>query len=140
MAMELTKSGMTDWGLRLVLVAILGLAVPAKFTADPGVVAVFTQLDAEPFGRLATGIFESVAVVLLLVPGLTVFGALLAAGLMSGALLAHLTTLGIAPGGDASMFSLAAAAFLAAAVLVWCRRREIPLIGQFGRTGEAPLR
>ena len=29
---------------------------------DPGAVAVFMQLEAEPFGRVATGAFESLAV------------------------------------------------------------------------------
>jgi len=137
MASRLTKSGITDWVLRLVPAAILAMAVPAKFIGDPGVVSVFTQLGAEPFGRLATGGFESLAVILLLIPGLAIYGALLAAGLMSGAILSHLAVLGVAPGGDPSMFAMALVAFLTAGVVIWRRRREIPLIGQFGRADEA---
>lgn len=136
MVAKLTKSGMTDLGLRLVIAAILGLAIPGKFAGDPGAVAVFSQLGAEPLGRLATGVFESLAVLMLLIPGLVVFGAMLAAGLMSGALLAHLIVIGVAPGGDPSMFLMALAAFLAASALTWRRRREIPVIGQFGRRDE----
>ena len=132
MAARLSKSELTDWALRLAPAAILAMAVPAKFIGDPGAVAVFTQLGAEPFGRLATAGFESLAVVLLLIPGLTIYGALLAAGLMSGAILSHLVVLGVAPGGDPSMFAMAVAAFLTAGALIWRRRREIPLIGQFG--------
>lgn len=139
MAARLTKSGITDWALRLVPAAILGMAVPAKFAGDPGAVAMFTQLGAEPFGRLATGGFELLAAALLLVPGLTIYGALLAAGLMSGAILAHLVVLGVAPGGDPSMFALALAAFLTAGAVIWRRRREIPLIGQFGQADEASV-
>ena len=137
MASRLTKSGITDWALRLVPAAILGMAVPAKFTGDPGAIAVFTQLGAEPFGRLATGGFELLAVALLLVPALAIYGAMLAAGLMSGAILSHLVVLGVAPGGDPSMFAMAVVAFVIAWVVIWRRRREIPLIGQFGQADEA---
>ena len=44
---------------------------------------------------------------------------LLAAGLMSGALLAHLTVLGVAPGGDPTLFVMALASFVAALALVY---------------------
>ena len=74
---------------------------------------------------------------LLLVPALAIYGAMLAAGLMSGAILSHLVVLGVAPGGDPSMFAMAVVAFLIAWVVIWRRRREIPLIGQFGQADEA---
>jgi MYXO-CTERM domain-containing protein len=134
------NSGIADWALRLVPAAILILAIPGKFAADPAAVAMFTELGAEPFGRWATGFFEVVAVLLLLLPATSVFGGLLAAGLMSGALLAHLTVLGVAPGGDPTLFVMALASFVAALALVWRRRRQIPVLGQLGRSGEAPAR
>jgi uncharacterized membrane protein YphA (DoxX/SURF4 family) len=137
MAVRFTRSGIADWSLRLVPAAILAIAVPAKFIGDPGTVAIFTQLGAEPTGRVATGVFELVAVVLLLVPGVTIYGALFTAGLMSGAILSHLAVLGVAPDGDPSMFVMAAVAFMAASSTVWHRRREIPLIGKYGRADEA---
>ena len=136
MAGKVTRSGLTDWALRLAPAAILAMAVPAKFIGDPGAVAMFTQLGAEPFGRVATGGFELLAVVLLLVPGVTIYGALLTSGLMSGAILSHLVVLGVAPGGDPSMFAMAAVAFLASATVIWRRRREIPFIGQMGAADE----
>lgn len=125
-----TNSRILDWALRLIPAAILAVALPAKFLADPGAVAMFTRLGAEPSGRLATGVFEAIAVLLLLLPGATIYGALLTGGLMSGAILSHLAVIGIAPDGDPSMFVMAATAFVTAGALAWRRRREIPLIGQ----------
>ena len=129
-----------DRALRLVPALILLTAIPAKFVAAPEAVAVFGQLGAEPLGRIATGVFESIAVVLLLAPPTVVYGALLVAGLMTGAIGAHLTVLGLAPSGDPSMFLMAVAAFVCATTLLWRRRRQIPLVGQFlGPAGPAPV-
>jgi hypothetical protein len=139
MAAKIKNSGIVDWAFRLVPAAILALAVPAKFAADPGAVAIFTQLDAEPFGRIATGVFESAAVILLLLPATAIYGGLLAAGLMSGAILSHLAVIGLAPGGDPSMFTMAVVAFVTALALIWRRRVEIPLLSQFVRSGQAPV-
>jgi hypothetical protein len=139
MAAKIKNSGIVDWAFRLVPAAILALAVPAKFAAEPGAVAIFTQLDAEPFGRIATGVFESAAVILLLLPATAIYGGLLAAGLMSGAILSHLAVIGLAPGGDPSMFTMAVVAFATALALIWRRRVEIPLLSQFVRSGQAPV-
>lgn len=139
MAAKIKNSGIADWALRLVPAAILALAVPAKFAGDPGAVAIFTQLDAEPFGRIATGVFESAAVILLLLPWTAIYGGLLAAGLMSGAILSHLAVIGLAPSGDPSMFTMAVVAFSTALALIWRRRVEIPLLSQFVRSGQAPV-
>jgi len=133
------NSRITDWALRLIPAAILAMAIPAKFIADPGAVAIFSQLEAEPFGRVATGIFESLAVILLLVPRTTIYGALLAAGLMSGAILAHLTVLGLALQGDPSMSIMAVTAFATSVSLAWRRRLEIPLVSQFVRPDPASV-
>ena len=100
---------------------------------------VFTALGAEPFGRVATGGFESLAVLLLLLPPTVIYGGLLTMGLMTGAILAHLLVLGVAPGGDPSMFLMALAAFSVSVALVWRRRVEIPLLSQFVRSGETPV-
>ena len=139
MAAKIRNTGIIDWALRLVPAAILLMAVPGKFTADPAAVGLFTALDAEPFGRLATAGFESLAVLLLLLPPTVIFGALLAAGLMTGAIVAHIAVLGVAPGGDPSMFLMALVAFSSAMALAWRRKLEIPLVSQFVRSGQAPV-
>jgi putative oxidoreductase len=132
------SSRITDWALRLVPVAILIMAIPPKFTADPGAVALFSQLGSEPFGRIGTGMYESLAVLLLLIPGTVVFGGLLLAGLMSGAILSHLVILGVFLDGDPSMFIMAVVALSSSLALVWRRRCEIPLLNQFVRSCQAP--
>jgi uncharacterized membrane protein YphA (DoxX/SURF4 family) len=132
------RSNSLDWALRLVPALILVAAIPAKFTAGQGAVDVFHQLGAEPYGRIATGIFESLAVLMLLLPPAVVYGALLTLGLMTGALLSHFMVLGVAPGGDPSMFLMASVAFLCALALSWRRRREIPVVSQFMDPDRAP--
>ena len=54
----------------------------------------------EPWGRIGTGVMELIASILILIPRTTAVGALLAIGLMSGALFFHVTTLGIEVLGD----------------------------------------
>jgi uncharacterized membrane protein YphA (DoxX/SURF4 family) len=127
-----------DWALRLIPAAILVMAIPPKFMADPAAVSLFSQLGAEPFGRVATGVFEALAVLLLLCPGTVVFGALLVAGLMSGAVLSHFVVLGVFLDGDPSMFMMALVGFAVGLVLAWRRRCEIPLLNQFVRSCQAP--
>ena len=84
----------------------------------------------EPAGRIGSGIAELVATVLLLVPSTVVLGALLALGVISGALASHLGPLGIQVQGDGGLlFALACAVFVGSAIVVWLRRRELPLVG-----------
>lgn len=131
----MSKSNSTDsvriasWVSRGVAIAILATAIPAKFTGGPGAVSVFEQLGAEPVGRLATGVFEAIALILLIVPRSAGLGGLFGAGLMVGAVSAHLMVLGIAVDGDPSMFLMATAALLACSATAWLRRHEIPIVG-----------
>lgn len=53
-----------------------------------------------PWGRYSSVVVELIASGLLLTPRLTWFGALLALGFMSGAIMSHLTVLGIAVQSD----------------------------------------
>lgn len=103
-----------------------------KFTGAPESVYIFTQVGAEPFGRIASGIVELIASVLLFVPRLTWLGAGLAAGVISGAILAHLTILGIEVQGDGgTLFILACVVFALSLFVLWVRRQDIPVLGKF---------
>jgi hypothetical protein len=127
-----------SWIAQIIVAVILGMAIPGKFTGDPTAISIFEQLGVEPVGRIAAGIFESLAVALLLIPASAVFGGLLALGLMTGAILSHLTVLGIALDGDPSFFLVALAAFAASLLVVTLRRRQIPLLsGLFEATPAA---
>lgn len=83
------------WTIRLVAAVILLQTLYFKFTAADESVFIFTTVGMEPWGRIGIGILELIAAVLLLVPVTAWMGALLALGLMLGALGMHLTLLGI---------------------------------------------
>src|SRR5687768_12616345 len=84
-----------SWIARLIAAAILLQTLFFKFTGASESVYIFTKVGQEPWGRYGSGVVELIASVLLFVPGLTAVGALLALGVMAGAIFFHLTTLGL---------------------------------------------
>ena len=130
--MELSLSGkekFLSWVCQIVAAAILGQTLYFKFTAAPESVYIFSRLGMEPWGRIGSGVVELTAVLLLLVPRFAWAGSLLALGVISGALVSHLTKLGIEVQGDKGLlFLLAVVTFLASAVVAYLHRREIPLL------------
>ncbi len=127
----LSKTSRTvSWICQIVAAVILGQTLFFKFTAAPESVYIFQTLGAEPWGRIGSGILEAVAVLLLLIPATPALGGVLAAGLMAGAIGAHLTRLGIEVQGDGgTLFGLALAVMVASLVVVAVRRRELPVVG-----------
>jgi len=116
-----------DWALRLLAAAILLQTLFFKFTAAPESVYIFTRVHAEPWGRIGSGAVELVASVLLLVPASAWLGALIAMGVMSGALVSHLTVLGIEVQGDGGLlFGLALIVFNASCIILYLHRSSIP--------------
>ncbi len=107
------------WLLRIVAAVILLQTLYFKFSAAEESVFIFSSLGMEPWGRIGTGVLEFVAAVFLLVPRTTLYGALLAMGLMSGALFFHFTTLGIAVKNDGGqLFVYALLVFFSSLALV----------------------
>src|SRR5215813_1340191 len=84
-----------SWILQLIAAAILAQTLFFKFSGAAESKYIFTAVGAEPWGRVATGCAELIAVILLLIPRFVPIGALLSGGLMLGAIGAHLTRLGI---------------------------------------------
>jgi len=120
----------TSWGCQLLAAIIMGQTLFFKFTGAPEARYIFSTLGVEPWGRYATGTLELVTVILLLTPRTAAAGAVLAMGLMAGAILSHLTRLGIEVQGDGGLlFGLAVTTFLAAAVVAVIRRGQIPVLG-----------
>lgn len=94
-------------------------------------VYIFSKLGIEPVGRIGSGIAELIASLLLLIPSTTVYGAILALGVISGAIIAHLTKLGIVVLGDGGLlFGLALAVFFGSLGILFIHRHEIPIIGK----------
>jgi putative oxidoreductase len=75
---------------------------------------------------------ELIAAILLLVPATVTVGATLALIVIVGAILSHLTILGIEVQGDGGLlFLLALTVFVGSAVILVLRRHEIPVIGMW---------
>ncbi len=104
-----------SWLLRIAAAVILLQTLYFKFTGHPESVQLFTKLGVEPWGRIGTGVIELIASVLLLLPAAVFAGAFLGCGLMAGAILSHLTVIGIESKGDGGQLFM-----LAIAVLVCC--------------------
>ena len=123
-----------SWSAQIVVAAILAQTLFFKFTAAPESVYIFTTLGLEPWGRIGSGIAELAATVLLLVPGRAAIGALVALGVILGALASHLGPLGIEVQGDGGLlFALACVVLVGSALVAWLRRRELPFVGaRFG--------
>ena len=120
-----------SWLLRLVAVVILLQTLFFKFTGASESVYIFTKVGAEPWGRIGSGVVELISAVLLLTPRFTWLGSVLALGVMAGAILSHLTVLGIEVQGDRGLlFGLAVTVFLAAGLNLVLHRGEIAWIGR----------
>jgi uncharacterized membrane protein YphA (DoxX/SURF4 family) len=124
--MTYTQFSILVWALRLLAAIIMLQTLFFKFTAAPESVYIFTKLGMEPWGRIGIGSMELVAAVLIIIPRTTGIGALLAVGLMAGAIFFHLTKLGIEVQGDGGqLFILATLVFTSSAVLLYVFRKEV---------------
>ncbi|MBR2648670.1 MAG: DoxX family protein [Sediminibacterium sp.] len=122
----MTKNKIFPWLLRIIAAVIMLQTLYFKFTAAEESVYIFSTLGIEPWGRIGTGIAELIASVLLLIPATTVVGALLAMGIMGGAIVSHLAVLGIEVRGDGGqLFAYALTVFIATGILAWLNREKI---------------
>ena len=119
-----------SWLLRLAAAFILLQTLFFKFTGAEESVYIFSTLGVEPWGRYASGIVELITAVLLLVPVTAALGSVLAIGVAGGALMSHLTVLGIDVKGDGGLlFGLAITVLVCGLAVAWIERRSIPVIG-----------
>ena len=126
------KTNLVSWLLQLIVAGILLQTLFFKFTGAEESVYIFTQLGAEPWGRIGSGVIELIAAALLLLPHTVTIGALLSLGTISGAILSHVTKLGIVVQDDGGLlFGLALVVFVCSVAILWLRRREIPVVGSW---------
>jgi uncharacterized membrane protein YphA (DoxX/SURF4 family) len=124
----------TSWILRIVVAVILLQTLFFKFTGAPESIYIFEMLGLEPWGRIGSGIAELIASVLILVPRTKIYGALIALGVMVGAIFSHLTTLGIEVQDDGGLlFALAITVFVTSTLLLVMHRTELPVVGTSAR-------
>jgi len=122
---------LASWFCQLLAAGILLQTLFFKFSAAEESVYIFSTLGLEPVGRIGSGIAELIASVLLLIPATAAVGALLAMGIMAGAIVSHLTILGIEVKGDGGLlFGLALTVLVCAAVVLVLRRSHLPVVGR----------
>ena len=115
--------------LRLIIAVILLQTSRYKFLAHPDSVYIFSILGLEPYGRIGIGVTELVASLLILIKRTSWSGALLAVGLMAGAIFSHLTPLGIEVKGDGgTLFYMAVGTWILALMVLWSERKNILFI------------
>ena len=122
-----------SWLLRITAAVILAQTLFFKFTAAPESVYIFDKVGLGALGRIGSGIAELIAVILLLIPGTVWLGAALALAVMGGAIMSHLTVLGIVVMDEDDhglLFGLALTVALCSATLLLIHRRSIPVIGK----------
>ncbi len=118
-----------SWTVRLAAAIILVQTLFFKFTGAPESVYIFTKVGMEPWGRYGSGVVELIAAVLLLVTPCAWLGAGLALGMMGGAIMSHLTKLGIVVQNDGGLlFGLAITVALCSVITLILHRRQIPFL------------
>lgn len=114
------------WLARIVAALIMLQTLYFKFTAAPESVAIFTTVGMEPWGRIGVGVMELIASLLILINATVWIGAILALGLMSGAIMMHLTILGISVEGDGGqLFAYALIVLVASAYALYFNRGKL---------------
>ena len=130
---KLTRlQSLSSWLLQLLVAGILLQTLFFKFSGAEESVYIFSTVHAEPWGRIGSGVIELIASILLLVPSTVTLGAVLTLGTMAGAILTHLTVLGIEVKGDGGLlFGLALTAFTSSAIVLLIRRAQLPVVGRY---------
>lgn len=135
------------WVLALWIAYIFIWYLQYKFTGADGSVWLFTVLTDwlgfsgyEKPMRIGVGAAELVAGILVLIRRTQVFGAVMSAGIMTGAIFFHVVSpLGIDPYDDGGvLFKEACLVLLAALGILWLRRdealdlaRHLPVVGRY---------
>jgi uncharacterized membrane protein YphA (DoxX/SURF4 family) len=124
--MEIMKSSIVTWLLRIIVAVIFSQTFFFKFTGSEESVYIFSTLGMEPFGRIATGIAELAAVILILIPRTSYIGALIGLGIMIGAITSHLTVLGIEVQNDGgTLFMMALIVFICCSLLIYQNKGKV---------------
>ncbi len=115
--------------LTSIFLIVIGLK---KFFSDMNAtdVYIFTKLGMEPQGRVIIAIIETLSGIFMLTTILPAVGALLALGVMLGAIIAHTTVLGLSIQGDNGLHVLMLLfVFINSLYVTYDKRRQIPFIG-----------
>lgn len=119
--------------LKLVASIIMLQTLYFKFSGAEESIELFTTIagENETAMRIGTGAIELLASILLFIPKKTWLGALLAAGTMAGAIISHITILGIEHNNDGgALFISALITLVASSILLIMNKKDIPFVGE----------
>ena len=120
-----------SWICRIIVVVILLHTLFFQFIGEPESLYVFTKVDMEPWGRYGIGILELIASILLVSSCHCWLGALLALGVMAGAIFSRLIVLGLVVQDDGGLlFGLAITVAICSLVTIVLHRRQIPFVSK----------
>lgn len=115
--------------LRIIVAVILIQTLRFKFLAHPDSVYIFETVGLEPHGRIGIGIVELIAGILLLIRKTAWAGAIITLGVIGGAIMMHLTQLGVDIKGDGGvLFGTAVVTFILSAIIGFVYRKDIPFL------------
>jgi len=121
-----------SWIVRFTAAVILLQTLFFKFTGAPESIYIFTKVGMEPWGRYGSGVAELIASILLMSRCYCWLGAGLALGVMAGAIMSHLTVLGIVVQNDGGLlFALAITVTVCSIITLALHRRQIPFVAKF---------
>lgn len=130
-----SASNIISWICRIVVAVILFQTLFFKFSGAEESKYIFSTLmgpELEAYGRMGSGVVELFAAILLLIPSKAWLGSVVALGTISGAIMSHLTMLGIVVKDDGGLlFALAVTVFVLSSVILFIHRRELPILGRF---------
>ena len=112
-----------SWLIQLATAAILAMAGFMKLASFRETILLFQKIDFDPGGRIAIGLLEILAAILILIPRAAIWGAVLAWGIMTGALIAHCSRLGFT-GDFGQLGFMALAIWLGSTLVIVLRRQE----------------
>jgi hypothetical protein len=111
--------------IRILISIILFQTLFFKFTGAPESVFIFSALGIEPWGRIGSGIAESIVILLIMVPTTKAIGALFSILTMLGAIASHIFVLGIEIQMDGGLlFFLALLVFFLSLTVLYIHKEE----------------
>lgn len=115
-----------SWAARIIAAVIMLQTLYFKFSGAPESVYIFSTIGMEPWGRFGIGTGELIASVLILIPSTCWMGAILAIGLMSGAIFFHITKLGLVVMDDGGqLFIYGVLVWVASFLVLVIHRKEL---------------
>jgi hypothetical protein len=114
------------WMARGIAAIIMLQTLYFKFSGAEESIYIFTTVGMEPWGRVGSGVAELIASLLILIPRTSVYGAVVGAGVMAGAIASHLFILGLEVMGDGGqLFIYACLVMISCLFIVWVDKERL---------------